>query len=141
MPATRRLPGAGVPPGRRRLKPLGAAQPLLRHGEERVEKAGWDRETAGWTEEKKGTRIRENREERQMDFPKGLYAISQNCRDLLVKQNFPSIQNPNGEMPKMKVGEFFKLYNIALGPKFKNLKFTSLHAKFWTKVGFELLLS
>jgi hypothetical protein len=25
-------------------------------------------------------------------------------------------------MPKMKVGEFFKLYNIALGPKFKNSK-------------------
>jgi hypothetical protein len=24
-------------------------------------------------------------------------------------------------MPKMKVGEFFKLYNIALGPKFKNM--------------------
>jgi hypothetical protein len=26
-------------------------------------------------------------------------------------------------MPKMKVGEFFKLYNIALGLKFKNSKF------------------
>jgi hypothetical protein len=30
-------------------------------------------------------------------------------------------------MPKTKVGEFFKLYNIALGLKFKNLKFTFLH--------------
>jgi hypothetical protein len=59
-----------------------------------------------------------------MDFPKGLYAISKNCRDLLVKQNFPSIQNPNGEMPKTKVGEFFKLYNIALGP---NSKTQNLH--------------
>jgi hypothetical protein len=29
----------------------------------------------------------------------------------------------NEEMPKMKVGEFFKLYNIALGLKFKNSKF------------------
>jgi hypothetical protein len=43
-----------------------------------------------------------------------------NCRDLSVKSNFPLIQNSNEEMPKTKVGEFFKLYNIALGPKFKN---------------------
>jgi hypothetical protein len=41
----------------------------------------------------------------------------------------------------MKVGEFFKLYNIALGLKFKNSKFTFLHVNFGTKVGFELLLS
>jgi hypothetical protein len=27
----------------------------------------------------------------QMKFPKGLYAISENCRDLSVKQNFPLI--------------------------------------------------
>jgi hypothetical protein len=33
-------------------------------------------------------------------------------------------------MPKTKVGEFFKLYNIALGLKFKNLKFIFLHVKF-----------
>jgi hypothetical protein len=44
-------------------------------------------------------------------------------------------------MPKMKVGEFFKLYNIALGLKFKNSKLVSLHIKFGTKVGFELFLS
>jgi hypothetical protein len=30
-------------------------------------------------------------------------------------------------MPKTKVAEFFKLYNIALGPKFKNSKLVSLH--------------
>jgi hypothetical protein len=30
-------------------------------------------------------------------------------------------------MPKTKVGEFFKLYNIALGLKFKNSKLVSLH--------------
>jgi hypothetical protein len=41
---------------------------------------------------KKGdARIRKKREERQMDFPKGLYAISENCRDFSVKENFPSI--------------------------------------------------
>jgi hypothetical protein len=33
-------------------------------------------------------------------------------------------------MPKTKVGEFFKLYNIALGLKFKNSKLISLHVKF-----------
>jgi hypothetical protein len=65
-----------------------------------------------------------------MDFPKDLYAILKNCRNLSVKQNFPSIQNPNEEMPKMKVGEFFKLYNIALGLKLKNSKLISLHMKF-----------
>jgi hypothetical protein len=70
---------------------------------------------------------RENREERGMVFPKDLCAIWKNCRDLFVKQNFPSIQNPNEEMPKTKVGEFFELYNIVLGLKFKNSKFVSLH--------------
>jgi hypothetical protein len=35
--------------------------------------------------------IRKGREEEQMDFPKGLNAISENCRDLFLKQNFPSI--------------------------------------------------
>jgi hypothetical protein len=39
----------------------------------------------------------------------------------------------------MKVGEFLKLYNIALGLKFENPKLISLHVKFLTKVGFELL--
>jgi hypothetical protein len=33
-------------------------------------------------------------------------------------------------MPKTKVGEFFKLYNIALAPKFKNPKLISLHVNF-----------
>jgi hypothetical protein len=33
-------------------------------------------------------------------------------------------------MPKTKVGEFFKLYNINLGLKFKNSKLRSLHMKF-----------
>jgi hypothetical protein len=33
-------------------------------------------------------------------------------------------------MPKTKVGEFFKLYNIALGLKFKNSKLIFLHVHF-----------
>jgi hypothetical protein len=80
---------------------------------------------------KKGdARIRKKREERQMDFLKGLYAISENCWGFSVKQNFPSIQNPNEEMAKMKVGELFKLYNIVLGLKFKNSKLIFLHVNF-----------
>jgi hypothetical protein len=63
-------------------------------------------------------------------FPKGLYAIWKNCRDLFVKLKFPVDLKLNEEMPKTKVGEFFKLYNIALGLKFKNSKFIFLHAKF-----------
>jgi hypothetical protein len=73
---------------------------------------------------------KKNRGEGEKRFPKDLYAISENYRDLSVKQNFPSIQNPNEEMPKMKVGEFFKLCNIALGLKFKNSKLISLQVKF-----------
>jgi hypothetical protein len=75
-------------------------------------------------------RIRKRREEGQMEFSKGLYIIFENYRGLSIKHIFSSIQNPNEEMPKTKVGEFFTLYNIALGPKFKNSKLTSLHIKF-----------
>jgi hypothetical protein len=38
-------------------------------------------------------------------------------------------------MPKMKVVEFFKLYNIVLGLKFKKPKFIALHVKFLSKGG------
>jgi hypothetical protein len=36
-------------------------------------------------------RVRKNREEREIGFPKDLCVILENCRDLSVKQNFPSI--------------------------------------------------
>jgi hypothetical protein len=78
---------------------------------------------------KKGSR-KAKAEKEKWDSSKDLCANLENCRDLFVKQNFPSIQNPNEEMPKMKVGEFFKLYNIALGLKFKNSKFIFLHVNF-----------
>jgi hypothetical protein len=43
---------------------------------ERGEKAGRERERRpGEKKKKKGARIRESREERQMEIPKGLYAI------------------------------------------------------------------
>jgi hypothetical protein len=35
----------------------------------------------------------------------------------------------------MKVVEFFKLYNIALGLKLKNPKFTAFYVKFLNKCG------
>jgi hypothetical protein len=45
----------------------------------------------GGRKKKGNVRIRKRREEEQMDFPKGLNAISENCRVLFVKKNFPSI--------------------------------------------------
>jgi hypothetical protein len=41
----------------------------------------------------------------------------------------------------MKVVEFFKLYKLALGLKFKTSKFTTLHVEFLNKVEFKLPLS
>jgi hypothetical protein len=43
---------------------------------------------AAGEEKKRGTRIRESREEGQMEFPKGLCANLENCRDLSVKHKF-----------------------------------------------------
>jgi hypothetical protein len=40
-------------------------------------------------EEDKGKR--DSRGERQLGFSKGVYAKSENCRGLFVKQNFPLI--------------------------------------------------
>jgi hypothetical protein len=48
----------------------------------------------------------------------------------ICKTKFPINLNPNEEMPKTKVGEFFKLYNIALGLKFKNSNLIFLYMNF-----------
>jgi hypothetical protein len=51
--------------------------------------AWWRRKTGDAREE---IRQREkNRKERELELPKDLCAISKNCRDLFVKQNFPLI--------------------------------------------------
>jgi hypothetical protein len=55
-----------------------------------------------------------------------LVAKYRNPRDLIVKQNSPLIQNFNEEVTKIIVVEFFKSYNIALGFKFRNPKYTTL---------------
>jgi hypothetical protein len=57
---------------------------------------------------------KENRGEREMEFLKDLCAISENCRDSSVRQNFPSIKTQMKKCLKRKFEEFFKLYNIAL---------------------------
>jgi hypothetical protein len=75
-------------------------------------------------------REKKNRGGREIELHKDLCANLENCRDLSVKYKFSLIYNPNEEMTKTKVGEFFKLYNIALGPKFKNSKLISFHVKF-----------
>jgi hypothetical protein len=50
-----------------------------------------ERGGAAGDKKRKSARIRESREEGQLGFSKGVYAISENCKDLIVKQNFPSI--------------------------------------------------
>jgi hypothetical protein len=60
----------------------------------------------------------------------GLISNFRKLQGPFCKVKFPINPNPNEEMLKMKVGEFFKLYNIALGPKFKNSKLISFHVKF-----------
>jgi hypothetical protein len=56
------------------------------------EKRNFARAAAGGGKKKKGdARIRKRSEEGQMEFSKGLYIKSENCRDLFVKQNFPLI--------------------------------------------------
>jgi hypothetical protein len=109
---------------------------LCRTGWRRREREGgkWIRRRlcCRWGEKKKGTR-KGKAEKEKWNSSKDLCAIQKNCRDLSVKENFPSIWNPNEETPKMKVGEFLKLYNISLGLKFKNSKFIFLHMRFLNK--------
>jgi hypothetical protein len=63
-----------------------------------------------------------------------LVAKYRNPRDLTVKQNSPLIQNSNEEVTKIKDVEFFKSYNIALGFKFRNPKYTALILSFEQKL-------
>jgi hypothetical protein len=82
-----------------------------------------------------------NRERRKRNgFPQGLMRNMEKLQGSICKVKFRADLKPE-EMPKSKVGEFFKLYNIALGLKFKNSKLIFLHMNLCTKVGFESLLS
>jgi hypothetical protein len=56
------------------------------------EKRDFARAAAGGGKKKKGdAKIRKRREEGQMEFSKGLYVKSENCKDLFVTKNFPLI--------------------------------------------------
>jgi hypothetical protein len=61
---------------------------MLRRGRE----AGEKEDAAASGERKEGdAREKRNRGEREKRLPKDLCAISKNCRDLFVNQNFPLI--------------------------------------------------
>jgi hypothetical protein len=107
--------------------PLGAALEEDEHQRKDKGEKGKEIPLVNWMGEKGRAPGKGRAEKEKWNPPKDLCAKSENCRDLFVKQNFPSIQNPNEEMTKTKVGEFFKLYNIALGLKFKNSKLAFLH--------------
>jgi hypothetical protein len=53
--------------------------------------AAWWRRKKGDAREEIRQREKKNRKERELELPKDLCAISENCRDLFVKQNFPLI--------------------------------------------------
>jgi hypothetical protein len=62
--------------------------------------------------------------------PRDFVGKLQNLRDLTVNRIFPLTQNSNEEMVKIEVVELFKSYNLALGLKFRNLKYTALFYTF-----------
>jgi hypothetical protein len=61
---------------------------------------------------------------------------AKNLRDFTINRNFPLIQSPNEEKVKIEVVELFKLYNFALGLKFRNLKYKVLFHHFALKLIF-----
>jgi hypothetical protein len=62
--------------------------------------------------------------------------FEKNLRDFTVNRIFPLIQSSNEEMSKIKVVEFFKSFNFALGFKFKNPKINALFYPFALKSDF-----
>jgi hypothetical protein len=62
---------------------------LLRKGNREREEIRMAALPMGRKGKKGDAKIRKKREERQMDFSKGLYAILENCRGFSIKQNFP----------------------------------------------------
>jgi hypothetical protein len=68
--------------------------------------------------------------------PRGPIGKSKNLRDFTINRNFPLIQSPNEEKVKIEVVELFKLYNFALGLKFRNLKYKVLFHHFALKLIF-----
>jgi hypothetical protein len=69
---------------------------------------------------KTGEQRKQPEVEEEWESAKDLSAICKNFKGPEVKLNFPLLQGSNEEMTKMKVVQLFKLYNFALGFKFKN---------------------
>jgi hypothetical protein len=68
---------------------------------------------------------------RERGFSQGLVCTTEETQGPYGKLIFfPSIQRSNEKMPKTKVVELFKPYNIVLGLKLKNSKLTTLHVEF-----------
>jgi hypothetical protein len=77
----------------------------------------------GRAEQSRGPRARGRRREGR--GPGDLFEIFRKFKVLSVNQDFSLLQRSNKKVPKMKVVEFFKLYNIVLGLKFRSSKFTA----------------
>jgi hypothetical protein len=75
---------------------------------------------------------------RERGFSQGPFCKTEETQGLYGKLIFPTIQRSNERMPKTKVVELFKPYNIVLGLKFKNPKLAALQVEFRTKVKFKL---
>jgi hypothetical protein len=102
-------------------------------GRQRQHSGGGEVLCTGGSEEQ-GSRGLPEEEEMGGGVSRDLVAKYRNPMDLTVKQNSPLIQNSNEEVTKIKVIEFFKSYNIALGFKFRNPKYTALFLSFEQKL-------
>jgi hypothetical protein len=85
-------------------------------------------------EEQRAKQRRCQRRKKRGGCPRGFVGNCKNFRDFTVNRNFPLIQNPNEEMVKIEVVEFFKSYNFALGLKFTNLKYHVLFLPFCSQL-------
>jgi hypothetical protein len=86
--------------------------------------------TGGRAGEQRSRGQRGFRGRREGGGPEDRFVKTKNFRDPIVKKDFPLISRFSEKKPKVKVVEFFKLYKIALGLKFKNSKFAALHDRF-----------
>jgi hypothetical protein len=79
-------------------------------------------------EQSRGPRARGGRREGR--GPGYLLVISKKFRDLSVNSDSSLLRRSDEKMLNMKVVEFFKLYNIVLGLRFRNSKFTAFYIAF-----------
>jgi hypothetical protein len=92
-------------------------------------------------EKQRAKQRRCQRRKKRGGCPRGFVGNFKNLRDFTANRNFPLIQNPNEEMVKIEVVEFFNSYNFALGIKFRNLKHHVLFYHFALNLKFTQVLS